>query len=183
MELKKKWHAVYTRPRWEKKVAELLTRRKIENYCPINKVVKQWSDRKKVVHEPLFRSYVFVKIAENELGYLKKTDGVISLVYWLHKPAVIRDTEIEAIRHFLDEYSSVKLERVAVNINDTIRIVSGPLREYEGQVVALKNRTIKVMLPSLGYLMVAEVETANVEVIVRTLDSHPELPYTKYAIK
>ena len=112
MELKKKWHAVYTRPRWEKKVAEMLTRRKIENYCPINKVVKQWSDRKKVVHEPLFRSYVFVKIAENELGYLKKTDGVISLVYWLRKPAVIRDTEIEAIRHFLDEYSSVKLERV-----------------------------------------------------------------------
>ena len=34
----KKWYAVYTRPRWEKKVAEILTRRKIENYCPINKV-------------------------------------------------------------------------------------------------------------------------------------------------
>src|SRR6478609_8971676 len=108
----KKWHAVYTRPRWEKKVAEMLTRRKIENYCPINRVIKQWSDRKKVVHEPLFRSYVFVKIAESELACLKKTDGVISLVYWLRKPAVIRDTEIEAIRHFLGEYDSVKLERV-----------------------------------------------------------------------
>jgi hypothetical protein len=49
-----KWYAVYTRPRWEKKVAEILTDKKIENYCPLNKVVRQWSDRKKIVHEPLF---------------------------------------------------------------------------------------------------------------------------------
>ena len=96
----KKWYAVYTRPRWEKKVSDILTRRKIENYCPLNKVVRQWSDRKKVLHEPLFTSYVFVRISEPELNSLKQTVGVINLVYWLGKPAVIRDPEVEMIKRF-----------------------------------------------------------------------------------
>ena len=54
MSTEKKWYAVYTRPKWEKKVAELLSRKRIENYCPLNKSIKQWSDRKKTIFEPLF---------------------------------------------------------------------------------------------------------------------------------
>ena len=61
------WYAVYTRPRWEKKVASLLTKKKIENFCPLNKVVRQWADRKKTVYEPLFTSYVFVNTSETEM--------------------------------------------------------------------------------------------------------------------
>jgi transcription antitermination factor NusG len=127
----------------------------------------------------LFTSYVFVRVAEKELIPLKQTEGVINLVYWLRKPAVIRDTEIEVIRHFLDEYSGVRLEKTSVSVNDTVRIVGGPLIEREGHVIAVKNRTVKVILPSLGYSMVAEVETANVEVIVRTITP----PHTRYATK
>ncbi|MBL0358846.1 MAG: UpxY family transcription antiterminator [Chitinophagaceae bacterium] len=63
---------MYTKPRWEKKVACLLDEKGIENYCPLNKVVKQWSDRKKVVLEPVFKSYVFVKILEDKKWDLKK---------------------------------------------------------------------------------------------------------------
>ena len=59
------WYAVYTKPRWEKKVADLLTKKQIENYCPLNRVLRQWSDRKKVILEPLFTSYVFVRISES----------------------------------------------------------------------------------------------------------------------
>jgi transcription antitermination factor NusG len=104
-------------------VAEILTRRKIENYCPINKVVKQWSDRKKVIYEPLFTSYVFVRVPEFDITSLKQTQGVINLVYWLGKPAVVRDFEIEEIRKFLCEYVNIKLEKTPININDKIRIL------------------------------------------------------------
>ena len=107
----KKWFAVYTRPRCEKKVAEILTRKKIENYCPINKVFRQWSDRKKVVYEPLFTSYVFVRISEREITSLKQSNGIINLVYWLGKPAVIHDSEIEVIKInqiiFNDDYKNI----------------------------------------------------------------------------
>jgi len=52
-----------------------------------------------------------------------------------------------------------------VNINDTVRVTKGPLMEYEGNVIAIKSATIKISLPSLGYMMIAEVEKANVEVV------------------
>jgi transcription antitermination factor NusG len=161
----KKWYAVYTRPRWEKKVADLLTRKNIENYCPLNKVRKKWADRIKTVHEPLFTSYVFVHITEAEQINLKNTDGVINLIYWLGKPAVISNAEIEAIRRFLDEHYNVTLEKTQVNLNDMVKVISGPLTDYEGQVVAVKSKTVKIILPSLGYLMSAEVETTKVEVV------------------
>ena len=181
----KKWFAVYTRPRWEKKVAESLTRSKIENYCPINKVVRQWSDRKKIVHEPLFTSYVFVRATEKEHLSLKKTDGVINLVYWLNKPAVIPDHEIDTIKLFLSEHTNVALQKTPINVSDKVRVLSGPLFEQEGQVVFVKSKTIKIALPSMGYLMYAEVETVNVEVIPETtiIPQHVIPPYQLNAAK
>jgi len=167
-----KWYAVYTKPRWEKKVAELLTKRQIENYCPLNLVVRQWSDRKKKVYEPLFSSYVFVHVSENQRSELKQVPGIINLLLWLNKPAVIRDKEIQAIREFLDEYKSVRLEKAAVNINDTVRILSGPLMDYKGDVVEIRSNTIKVILPSLGFLMTAEIQKSNVEIM-----SNPNIPF------
>jgi transcription antitermination factor NusG len=180
----KNWYAVYTKPRWEKKVAALLTREEIENYCPLNKVQRQWSDRKKIVLEPLFTSYVFVRVSESEHAQLKKTDGVINMVYWLGKPAVIRDNEISMIKSFLDEYTNVKLEKTPININDRVRIVAGPLMDMEGQVMVLKNRSVKIILPSLGYMMHAEVETDNVKVIEAGVLRNYELSKnSQYAVK
>lgn len=163
--MNEKWYAVYTKPRWEKKVADTLTYRKIENYCPLNKVVRQWSDRKKVVHQPLFTSYVFVRVTDKQFSELNKVDGVLSLVHWLGRPAVIKDSEVEAIKEFLNEYTNIQLEKVNVNVNDKIKVTKGPFLEKEGSVVALKNNTVKVVLPSLGYVMYAELEKSSVEKI------------------
>ena len=179
----KNWYAVYTRPRWEKKVAAILTRHKIENYCPLNKVQRQWSDRKKFILEPLFTSYVFVRVSESEHALLKETDGVINMVYWLGKPAVIRDVEINMIKNFLIEYTNVKLEKRPIYINDKVRIIDGPLTQLEGQVIGLKTRTIKIMLPSLGYMMQAEIETGNVKVIESGISQHYDLQSDRYAFK
>lgn len=180
----KKWYAVYTRPRCEKKVAESLSRNQIENYCPINKVVRQWSDRKKIVHEPLFTSYVFVNVSDSEHLALKKTNGVVNMVYWLGKPAVIADHEIDTIKRFLSEYSNVKLEKTSVNINDMVRVLNGPLMEQEGYVFSVKSRTVKIVLPSMGYLMSAEVEIGNVEVLPKKIPlQHTEMNYPLFASK
>lgn len=146
-------------------MAELLVRKGIENYCPLNRVRKQWADRKKTVFEPLFTSYVFVRVAEAEHVPLLQTTGIINLVYWLGTPAVIRDVEIDVIQKFLNEYTNVLLERTKVNVNDIVRVINGPLMEHEGKVLSVKNKTVKINLPSLGYIMVAEVEASNIELI------------------
>lgn len=159
------WYAVYTKPRWEKKVAELFTRKKLENYCPLNRVHKQWSDRKKVVLEPLFTSYVFVKIPGTDQLLVRQTEGVLNFVYWLSKPAVIRDEEIEMIKRFLNDHDNVQVENNLVTVNDKVRVMNGPLMMREGSVVEVKHKTVKLSLPTLGYTLVAEVDKSNVELV------------------
>jgi len=166
MQVTKKWHALYTKPRWEKKVAQLLSKKNIENYCPVNKVARQWSDRKKIILEPLFTSYVFVNIDEKEHLHARTTDGVINFVYWLNKPAVIRNEEIDAIKRFLDDYDNIELEKIPVNQYDEVRITSGLLTGKKGQVVSITGRSAKVILPSLGFMMHAEVKISNIEIIM-----------------
>jgi transcription antitermination factor NusG len=160
-----KWYAVYTKPRWEKKVAETLTTQGITNYCPLNRVVRQWSDRKKTVYEPLFTSYVFVHVQEKQFGQLKKLDGILHLVCWLGKPAVIKEEEIEVIRQFLREHSQVRLEKTAVRLHDTIKITDGSFVHQQGTIVGFQNNYIKVALPSLGYFMYAVLDSSSVEKI------------------
>jgi transcription antitermination factor NusG len=167
--MEKRWYAVYTRPRWEKKVADSLAKIEVENYCPLNKVERRWSDRKKVVEEPLFTSYVFIKIAPKEQTKVREVDGVLNLVYWLGKPAVIRDEEIELIKRFLSSHRNVRLEKITVNVKDKVKIVNGPLMEMEGEVVSVNKKTVRVNLPSLGYFLAAEVEIEDLEVLTTGL--------------
>ncbi len=165
--MKKNWYVIYTRSRCEKKVAGLLEKKEIENYCPLNRIVKKWADRKKLIYEPLFTSYVFVHAAEQDLYAVKQvSDDIVNFVYWLGRPAIVKDVEIETIRLFLNEYSDVRLEKSVVHVGDTVRILSGPLMNREGNVTSLENHKVKLLLPSLGYAMIAELKISNIEVIV-----------------
>lgn len=157
-----KWYALYTRSRWEKKVVEQLTKLNIECYCPLNKVIKQWSDRKKVVEEPLFTSYVFVNISIPQMAEVRKILGVVNFVYWLGKPAIITQSEITTIQDFLSNHFNVKLEQLTVHVKDKIKILDGPFSEMEGQVISVKKKSVRVLLPSLRFFMTAEVEIENI---------------------
>ena len=165
METKKSWYAVYTRAKWEKKISELLSKHDVENFCPLNKVVKQWADRKKTLYQPLFTCYVFVHVADDEHLKVKQTDGILNFVHWQGKPAIIRDEEIDALKSFLDIYKNVTLEKIAVNVNDKVKIICGPLTLKEGNVLEVRHNSVKVLLPSLGYALVAEVSKSNIEIV------------------
>jgi transcription antitermination factor NusG len=160
-ELSRKWLAIYTRPRWEKKVNQLLLDKGFESYCPLNKVRRKWSDRVKVVMEPLFKSYVFVRIREDERSAVRMTAGAINFVYWEGKPAVIREKEITAIKRFLDEYENVEARPVALRVNQRVRITNGTLMDQEGKVLDLRKKTAKVAIDSLGYILVAYIDRSK----------------------
>ena len=150
-----RWYALYTRSRWEKKVSELLDAKQIENYCPVQRLERNWSDRKKIVLEPLFKSYVLVRLAPKAHIPVLQTDGVIGFVTFQGKPAVIRDEEIDAVKLFLQHHEHIEVERIDVNVNDEVTIIHGPLMQQTGQVMEVNNRMVKVMLPSLGFALVA----------------------------
>lgn len=160
-DLSRKWLAVYTRPRWEKKVNMLLTEKGLESYCPLNKVRRKWSDRMKVVEEPLFKSYVFVKVDNNDRIAVRMTNGAINFVYWDGKPAVIKEKEINAIKRFLNEYENVEANPVDLKVNQRVRITNGTLMDKEGKVLDVRHKTVKVAIESLGYILVAYIERSK----------------------
>lgn len=157
----KKWLAIYTRPRWEKKVNQLLTEKGFESYCPLNKVRRKWSDRVKIVEEPLFKSYVFVKATDEDRTEVRMTTGAINFVYWNGKPAVIREKEITAIKRFLNEYENVEARPVDVKVNQRVRITNGSFMDQEGKVLDIKHKLVKVAIDSLGYILVAYIERSK----------------------
>jgi transcription antitermination factor NusG len=159
--LSRKWLAVYTRPRWEKKVNQLLTEKGIESYCPLNKVRRKWSDRIKIVEEPLFKSYVFVRVNEDDKKVVRMTNGAINFVYWNGKPALIREKEIIAIKRFLNEYENVEAVPADVKIDQRVRITNGTLMDQEGKVLDVRQKIAKVAIDSLGYILVAYIDRSK----------------------
>ncbi|MBO9682440.1 MAG: UpxY family transcription antiterminator [Flavisolibacter sp.] len=163
-----KWYAVYTKPRWEKKVHTLLLQKGIESYCPLNKVRRKWSDRIKTVEEPLFKSYVFVKINDEDRTAVRMTNGVVNFVYWNGKPAIIKDKEIQTIKRFLDEYETVEVVKMEITEGDRVQVMAGPMMDKEGKVLEVKNKTAKVCIDSLGYMLIAYIDKSKLITVQKT---------------
>jgi transcription antitermination factor NusG len=96
-----------------------------------------------------------VRLAPNAHIPVLQTDGVIGFVTFQGKPAVIRDEEIETVKQFLKDYEHIQVERIDVSINDEVTIINGLLMQQKGQVQEVSGKMVKVMLPSLGFALVA----------------------------
>jgi len=162
-EINLNWYVVNTRPRWEKKIAQILDVKGIENYCPLNKVVKQWSDRKKIIFEPLFKGYVFVRVEEQKKWDLKRIEGILNYVYWLGKPAKIKPEEINIIKKFLNEFSEIVVEKIGLQVNQKVRIRQGVLMNYEGILLELSGSRAFVKIESMGLQLSAHFDKKNLE--------------------
>jgi transcription antitermination factor NusG len=139
-------------------VNQLLTEKGLESYCPLNKVRRKWSDRVKIVEEPLFKSYVFVKVNDDDRATVRMTNGAINFVYWDGKPALIKEKEIIAIKRFLNEYENVEAIPADLKINQRVRITNGTLMDQEGKVLDIRHKTARVAIDSLGYILVAYID-------------------------
>ena len=159
------WYVIYTRPRWEKKIAAILDQKGIENYCPLNKVEKRWSDRKKTVLEPLFKGYIFIKIDDTKKWDIKQIDGIVNYVYWLGKPARVRQNEINNIRFFLKEFSSIEVIDSKIVIKDAVIVNEGVLMNYKGVVIEIFGNKARVQIDSLGIRLSALFEKSSLSSI------------------
>jgi transcription antitermination factor NusG len=163
--MEKKWYAIYTKPRWEKKVDKLLNEKGMESYCPLQKIQRQWSDRKKIVEEPLFKSYVFVRIADEEQTALRMVNGVVNFVYWMGKPAIVKDKEINVIKKFLNEYENIEVERMEIQPNNKVHINSGVFMDKEATVLSVRKNTVRVVIESIGLSLIARIDKSKVTLV------------------
>lgn len=153
----KHWYAVYTKPRWEKKVFALLSEKGFTTYCPLHKVRRRWSDRYKVIEEPVFKSYVFINITEEEIKKVRQVDGVVNFVYWNDRPAIIRNEEIGLIKRFLNEFDFIEASPVELRPEQRVKIMNGVLMDEEGVVVRSDRNKVEVVLYSLGFRLTAHL--------------------------
>src|SRR5476651_1326598 len=93
-----KWYPVCTHPRSEKKALQALLNKGIEAYLPMQRQLKQWSDRKKWVEEPFIKSYLFVHIREHEQTEVLMTKGIARFIYFSGKVASMPDKQIDQLK-------------------------------------------------------------------------------------
>lgn len=137
----------------------MLKEKGFESYCPLNKVRRKWSDRIKLIEEPLFKSYVFVKTDDASRTQIRMTNGVINFVYWDGRPAVIKEKEIATIKRFLDEHENVEVQSMnVVEVNQRVKVTHGPLMDQEGRVIDIRHKVVKVAIDSIGYVLVAYID-------------------------
>ncbi|WP_286968666.1 MULTISPECIES: UpxY family transcription antiterminator [unclassified Flavobacterium] len=147
------WYVVYTKPKWEKKVADKLIQQGIECYCPLVTQVKQWSDRKKKVETPLFSSYVFVQLADSDRNLVFQVQGVVRYLFWLGKPAIVKDQEIEIIKKSLTAPNLSDISISSIQVGDKIKLESGVFSNQNAIVQQVSSNYYVLVLETLGCVL------------------------------
>lgn len=143
------WYVLYTKPKSEKKVADTLEKMGVEVYCPLRTEVRQWSDRKKKIRVPLFTSYVFVNLLEHERDQVFEVPGAVRYLFWLRKPAVVKDQEIKTIKKWLDEGNIEEISISHLSPGDKVVITSGNFKEQEAIIRHVDKKRVRLILPSM----------------------------------
>ena len=157
------WFALYTHPRHEKQVFEELANRGIEAFLPTYKVRRRWSDRYKVVEEPLFKNYLFVRLSLDRYHETLRPYGAVSFVKFDDKPAEIPDKEVESIRRLVTSELPYN-PHPYLKVGRRVRVKTGPLEGCEGILTRKKGLARLVLsISMLQQSVAAEVDADSVE--------------------
>jgi transcriptional antiterminator RfaH len=160
---KQRWFPVYTNPRAEKKAYASLISKGVEVYLPLQKRLKQWSDRKKWVEEPLLKSYLFVHIAENQQAEVLMTKGVARFIYFSGRVTAMPDKQIEDLKLLLASALELEVTEEHLQPGEKIRIKAGPLKGLAGEMIAYRSqKQLLLRLESLGCSIVVNMAASFV---------------------
>jgi len=167
MEVVNNWYALYTKPRAEFVAEEQLKNMGITTYLPTIQRIRKWSDRKKKIVEPLFKSYIFIYSTESQRSLACEAEAVVKTIFFGGKPSIIPSSQIENIRKLLERTNDVNVIEGIVK-GTLVKIVDGPFADIEGVVysqlndesmlavsIELLNRTVIVQLPKDSLVKIA----------------------------
>ncbi|SHF46142.1 Transcription antitermination factor NusG [Salegentibacter echinorum] len=152
------WYVLRSKPQHEIKSAKILEQLGLEVYCPVITEIRQWSDRKKKVTVPLFKSYLFVHLDPANRNKVFEAPGILNYLFWLKKPAIVREEEIETIKSWLndDAYQDFKVE--AFKPGEEIEIKNGKLAHKKAIIKEVGAKRLKLILPDLGWTLSTRIQ-------------------------
>jgi transcriptional antiterminator RfaH len=154
------WYVIYTYPHYEKRILTQSRKIGIQCFLPTKKVVKQWSDRKKVVDEPLFPNYVFVYADRQSRFRVLDITGVSKYVAFEGKPVVVPEQEIDAIKKLMIE-PELTIEQ-ELQRGSKVLITDGPFVGMEGVVFQKRGKTrFGVTIPALNHSISVEIPVSS----------------------
>ena len=160
------WYAIYVKSKSEKKVASELSWMEIDNYLPLKKVLKQWSDRKKWVEEPLFKSYVFVHINQDEYYAVLKIQGAVKYITFEGKAVAIPFRQIEAIRYYLNEKSPENVDILSWERGQKVEVISGSMTGLVGTLVQFKGKhRLIIEIEAIGHSINIQIQKNKLRAI------------------
>lgn len=161
-----RWYPVYTRSRAEKKAYDELIRKGIISYLPLRKTLKQWSDRKKIVEEPLIKCYLFVYISSKEYAEVLMTKGIARFIYFSGKIAAMPDQQIDHLKLLLATEEELAVFDYDIKPGEKVLIKAGPFKDIVAEMVSVHNKQrIILRLDNIGYAIEINTSMAFVEPI------------------
>jgi transcriptional antiterminator RfaH len=153
-----KWYPVYTYPRAEKKAFQALTDKGLETYLPLQRQLRQWSDRKKFVEEPLIKSYLFVRIKEHEQTEVLMTKGISRFIYFSGKVASMPQKQIDDLKLLMASSFELEITEEKLQAGEKVVIKAGPLKGLKGEIISYRSQKQLVLrLEDLGYSIIIHV--------------------------
>lgn len=156
------WYAAYTKSCQERKVSEALSALGVEHFLPLQKVLVQYSDRKKLVERLVLPHMVFVRTDEHTrirlLGDIYGLSSYMTCGGTFH-PVIIPDAQMDDFRFMVTrsrEKVSLAGERLAPG--DRVRVINGPLSGLEAELVEVngeKSLSVKMGVLGTAYVTVS----------------------------
>jgi len=158
----KSWFAVYVKSRTEKKVAVEFQKVGIDYYLPLIKELRQWSDRRKWVEVPLFRSYIFVQIEQKDYFNVLQVQGATRYIAFEGKAVAIPSQQIEAIKYYINGKDHETIDDLTWKKGKKVEIISGSLTGLIGELVEMKGKSkVKVEIEAVGRSIFVEIKKSK----------------------
>ena len=157
------WHAIYVKPRHEKKFARLCEILNLIHYLPLRTQTKVYQRRKVILDIPVFKGYVFASFENNVKTDLFMTDSIIR---------VIKPVDEVSFLFQLDQIKMALMIDPSLNASKAlykglrVRINTGPFMGIEGIIDSVrKNSKIYLNVEMIGQSIVVMANKEDIEIM------------------
>jgi len=159
------WYAVYIKSRAEKKAEFDLQTNEIETFLPLQRKLRQWSDRKKIVEMPLIPGYLFVRVSRKEYEAVLHSKHVVNYVRFERTAAIIPDNQIDYLKLMLKQDNlRIEITHETFELGQTIEVIAGPMIGLQAKLVQIKGKDkVAIELEQIGYSALIEIRKEDIQ--------------------